>query len=203
MAKFYDSIEPHLQKFIKEQMIFFTASATAESRVNLSPKGIDSLRVLDEHTVAYIDLTGSGNETAAHIKADGRLTIMFCSFGAKPLILRLYGRGRLVFPRDAEWDAWHAHFPTYPGERQIVVLDVDSLQTSCGFGVPVAVAGFEKRDTLEEYCENKGVEGLEEYRRRKNSVSIDGLPSDTVPAEPAPMESSPVIAASRVEAFAD
>jgi hypothetical protein len=181
MAKFYDSIEPVIRKFIEEQMIFFTASATADSRVNLSPKGIDSFRVIDEKTVAYLDLTGSGNETAAHMKADGRLTIMFCSFGPKPLILRLYGKGRLVFPRDAAWDGWHAHFPTYTGERQIVVLDVDLVQTSCGFGVPIAAAGFEKRDTLEEYCDNKGVEGLEEYRRRKNVVSIDGLPSDTVP----------------------
>lgn len=181
MAKFYDCITPKLREFIEEQMIFFTASATADSRINLSPKGIDTFRVIDENTVAYLDLTGSGNETAAHLKADGRLTIMFCSFGEKPLLLRLYGRGRLIFPRDPDWESWHAHFFTYPGERQIVVLDVNSLQTSCGFGVPVSIGGFVKRDALEEYCENKGVEGLEEYRRRKNAVSIDGLRSDTVP----------------------
>jgi len=181
MAKFYDELTPQLQEFIRQQMVFFMASAVGDSRVNLSPKGVDCLRVIDERTVAYLDLTGSGNETAAHIKAGGNLTMMFCSFGAKPLILRLYGKGRLIFPRETAWEMWHAHFPDYPGERQIVVLDVTSVQTSCGFGVPIAVGGFEKRDTLEEYCENKGVEGLEEYRRRKNSVSIDGLPSDTVP----------------------
>lgn len=181
MAKFYDEITPQLREFIEAQMIFFTASATADSRVNLSPKGIDTLRVLDAHTLAYLDLTGSGNETAAHLKADGRLTIMLCSFGAKPLIVRAYGKGRLIFPRDAEWEKWYAHFQPLPGVRQIVVLDVTSAQSSCGFGVPIATGGFAKRDTLEEYCENKGEEGLEEYRRQKNSKSIDGLPSDTVP----------------------
>ncbi len=178
MAKFYDTITPELHRFIEAQLLFFTASATAESRINLSPKGVDTLRILDERTVAYLDLTGSGNETAAHLKHDGRLTLMFCSFGEKPLILRLYGRGRLVFRRDAEWEALHAHFPTLPGERQIVLLDVESAQTSCGFGVPVAES-MQPRPTLIEWALNKGEDRLEEYRRGKNARSIDGLSNDT------------------------
>ncbi len=136
MAKFYDAITPQLRDFIETQQMFFTASATAESRVNLSPKGIDTLRILDDSTVAYLDLTGSGNETAAHLKADGRLTLMVCSFDQSAMILRLYGRGHLVFPRNAECESLHAHFPALPGERQIVLLDVEAVQTSCGFGVP-------------------------------------------------------------------
>lgn len=183
MAKFYDQLNPMLIDFINAQMVYFMASAVDGSRVNLSPKGVDSLRIIDERTIAYLDLTGSGNETAAHIKAGANLTMMFCSFGAKPLILRLYGKGRLIFPRDEAWAEWSALFPDLPGARQIVVLDVESLQSSCGFGVPVAEGGFRKRDTLEEYCINKGEEGLINYRREKNARSIDGLPSDTVEPE--------------------
>lgn len=179
MAKFYDEITPTLREFIEAQLIFFTASATADSHINLSPKGCDALRVLDENTVAYLDLTGSGNETAAHIKADGRLTVMLCSFGAKPLILRLYGRGRLVFPRDAQWDELAQHFPALAGARQIVVLDVSMVQTSCGFGVPIAQE-MQPRPTLVEWCESRGEDGMQEYRSKKNVRSIDGLPSDTV-----------------------
>ena len=178
MAKFYDSITDEVRSFIEEQLVFFTASAAAESRINLSPRGMDTLRVLDAHTLAWLDLTGSGNETAAHIKADGRLTVMLCSFGDKPLILRLYGRGKLVFPRDPAWAELAAHFPPHAGARQIVVLDVQSLQSSCGFGVPVAAA-MEPRATLRQWCEKKGEAGLVEYRRGKNRASIDGLPSDT------------------------
>ncbi|MBE2240967.1 MAG: pyridoxamine 5'-phosphate oxidase family protein [Caldilineaceae bacterium] len=178
MAKFYESITPELRAFIEAQHLFFTASATAESRVNLSPKGMDTLRVLDARTVAYLDLTGSGNETAAHLKADGRLTIMVCSFEANPRILRLYGRGRLIFPRDGAWAEMHCLFPTLPGERQIVVLTVESLQTSCGFGVPFyAYAGT--RPALVDWAEKKGPLGISEYQRSKNRISIDGLPSDT------------------------
>ncbi len=179
MAKFYDAITPQLRDFIEAQQIFFTASATAESRVNLSPKGIGTLRILDDNTVAYLDLTGSGNETAAHLKADGRLTIMVCSLDHSPMILRLYGRGRLVFPRDAEWETLHPHFPTLPGERQIVLLDVEAAQTSCGFGVP-RYEFIEQRETLPKWAAQQGEAKMEAYRREKNSVSIDGLSSDTV-----------------------
>lgn len=181
MAKFYEEITPALREFIEQQLVFFTASGTAESRINLSPKGADTLRVLDTRRVAYLDLTGSGNETAAHLKHDGRLTIMLCSFGEKPMILRLYGRGRIVLPQDGDWDALHAHFPHFAGERQIVVLEVDSLQTSCGFGVPQA-SEMQRRPKIHEWCESKGEEGLADYRRRKNALSIDGLSNDTVVA---------------------
>ena len=179
MAKFYDLLTPELRTFVEAQHLFFTASTAADGRINLSPKGMDTLRVLDEHTVAYLDLTGSGNETAAHLKADGRLTIMVCSFDASPRILRLYGRGRLVFPRDAEWAMLRPHFPDLPGARQIAVLAVESLQTSCGFGVPFYT--FEgARSTLVDWAEKKGIDGLADYRRKHNRVSIDGLPNDTV-----------------------
>lgn len=182
MAKFYNAISDDLRDFIHRQPVYFTASATDTSRINLSPRGRDTLRVLDNRTVAYLDLTGSGNETAAHLKADGRLTIMLCSFDEKPLIMRLYGRGRLVFPRDGEWNSLAALFPQHVGARQIVVLDVESLQTSCGFGVPVAES-MQPRDKILQWCESKGEEGLAEYRRRNNRISIDGLPSDTVAPE--------------------
>src|SRR5262245_57489944 len=136
MAQFYESLSPNLIDFIRQQPLFFVATAAKESRVNLSPKGLDSLRVLNEHTVAYLDMTGSGNETAAHVKHDGRLTMMFCSFGEKPLILRLYGRGEVVRQGDGRWDDLMARFTPAMGQRQIIVLHVESVQTSCGFGVP-------------------------------------------------------------------
>jgi hypothetical protein len=182
MAKFYDSITPELRTFIAAQHIFFTASAAASGRVNLSPKGMDTLRVLDERTVAYLDATGSGNETAAHLKADGRLTIMLCSFDAAPAILRLYGRGRLVFPRDPAWVELRPLWGDLPGERQIVVLDVESLQTSCGFGV----ARYEfkgERLALRDWAEAKGEEALTAYRRKHNRLSIDGFASETTDTE--------------------
>jgi hypothetical protein len=176
MAKFYPRLDDGLREFIAEQKIFFTATAPAEGRINLSPKGMDTLRCLDERTVAYLDLTGSGNEAAAHLAADGRMTIMMCSFSAQPLILRLYGRGRVVRPGDGEWDALRPRFPTLPGERQIVVLELESAQTSCGFAVPVYELKGE-RQMLVEWTLKKGEDGLREYRREKNRVSIDGLPT--------------------------
>jgi hypothetical protein len=176
MAKFYQRLDETLRDFIGEQKIFFTATAPPDGRINLSPKGMDTLRCLDDRTLAYLDLTGSGNETAAHLAADGRMTIMMCSFSESPLILRLYGRGRVVRPGDAEWDALRPHFPVLPGERQIVVLDLESMQTSCGFAVPVYELKRE-RPMLVEWTLKKGEDGIREYRREKNQVSIDGLPA--------------------------
>src|SRR3954467_6678609 len=112
MAKFFNELNEMLRNFIGAQHMFFNSSAPAEGRINLSPKGLDTFRILDDRTVAYLDLTGAENETAAHLAQNGRLTLMFCSFAGEPLILRLYGRGRVVFPRDAEWDRLHPHFPT-------------------------------------------------------------------------------------------
>ena len=176
MAKFYTHLDEGLRRFVGEQKVFFTATAPAEGRINLSPKGMDTFRCLDERTAAYLDLTGSGNEAAAHLAENGRMTIMFCSFSAQPLILRLYGRGRVVRPGDAEWARLRPRFPELPGERQIVVLEVESAQTSCGFAVPVYELK-EERQRLVEWTLAKGEEGVREYRREKNRVSIDGLPT--------------------------
>mgnify|MGYP003451520799 FL=1 len=176
MARFYPALEASHRDFIAAQKLFFTASGTADSRLNLSPKGMDSLRVLSDSRVAYLDLTGSGNETAAHLKHDGRLTMMWCSFDVDPLILRLYGRGRTVRRQDAEWGELRRCFPTLPGERQIVVLDIEAVQTSCGYAVPRYLYTGE-RDTLARWAEKKGAVGLLDYWREKNQVSIDGLPT--------------------------
>jgi hypothetical protein len=148
--------------------------------VNLSPKGLDCLRVLDEKTAAYLDITGSGNETAAHILHSGRVTMMFCSFDENPLILRLYGQGEVVRPGDKKWESLFAHFSVTPGQRQIIVLHVESVQTSCGFGVP-RMQVIEPRTTLTDWAAKKGEPGLAEYRARKNSRSIDGLPTGITP----------------------
>lgn len=176
MAKFYSEINDGLQKFILEQKIFFTATAPRTGRINLSPKGIDTFRCLDNKTVAYLDLTGSGNETSAHLNEDSRMTIMFCSFSERPRILRLYGHGKVVRPRDEEWSTFYSHFSPVPGERQIVVLEVDSVQTSCGYGVPI-YEFKEERETIIEWATKKGEQGVYEYWEAKNIKSIDGLPT--------------------------
>jgi len=177
MARFYPSLDARHRAFIAAQKLFFTASGTAGSRINLSPKGMDSLRVLDDQRIAYLDLTGSGNETAAHLKHDGRLTLMWCSFDADPLIVRAYGRGRAVRRQDPEWGELRRHFAALPGERQIILLTIESVQTSCGYAVPLyAYAG--ERDTLARWAEKKGVVGLLDYWREKNQRSIDGLATD-------------------------
>jgi hypothetical protein len=174
MAQLYSALDGKLRAFIAEQKLFFTATAPDEGRVNVSPKGMDSFRVIDGNTVAYLDLTGSGNETAAHLRENGRITIMFCSFSAKPLILRLYGHGRVVSSRDAEWDDLIGLFPPYAGTRQIMVMKVESAQTSCGFAVPVYEL-VEERPMLLQWAERKGDDGLREYRHNKNRVSLDGV----------------------------
>ena len=180
MGKMLSALDERLIAFIGEQKIFFTATAPSSGRVNLSPKGIDTFRCLDHHTVAYLDLTGSGSEAAAHLIENGRMTIMFCSFDGAPLILRLYGQGRVVRPRDAEWAELLANFTPLPGQRQIVVLTIKSVQTSCGFAVPCFDYAGE-RSLLLDWSEKKGRDGLEEYWREKNQLSIDGLPTELIP----------------------
>ena len=179
MAQFFDAMPEAIQEFVKRQHVFFVASGTAESRINLSPKGADCLRVLDARTVVYLDQTGSGNETAAHIRADGRLTIMLCAFEGAPMILRLYGRGRALPRGSAEYAALLAsHYAGRepPGARQMIALDIGSVQTSCGFAVPVMA--FERdRDTLERWAERKGPDGIAEYWRERNVATIDGIPT--------------------------
>ena|SRR4028119_529045 len=176
MAKFYREIPPSLQDFIQEQKLFFTATAPQQGRINLSPKGIDTFRCIDSKSVAYLDLTGSGNETAAHLIENDRMTIMFCSFSEEPMILRLYGQGSVIRSRDKEWERFHSLFDYLPGERQIIVLAVDSVQTSCGYGVPL-YAFKQERGTLLEWATKKGEQGIQEYWTAKNQKTIDGLPT--------------------------
>lgn len=185
MAKMFDRIDERLAEFARGQKIFFTASAAADGRVNVSPKDGASLRVLDEVKVAYLDQTGSGNETAAHVRASGRLTLMFCAFEGAPMILRFYGTAKVLPRRSAEYvelldSAFGGVEP--PGARQIVVVSVDRVQTSCGYGVPL----FEyvgERETLRRWAMSKGEAGLKEYRQQKNVESIDGLPTGLVEFE--------------------
>jgi Pyridoxamine 5'-phosphate oxidase len=181
MAKFYPEVTAELQKFIAAQQIFFTASAPHQGRINLSPKGIDTFRCLDSHTVVYLDVTGSGNETSAHLSENGRLTIMFCSFTAKPWILRLYGTGTVIRPRDPAWADRYSLFTPVAGARQIIQLAVESAQTSCGMGVPLYDYAGE-RNSLIEWAEKRGESGLQAYWQEKNQVSIDGLPTHLLDA---------------------
>ncbi len=179
MGKQFQRIEQDHREFIQQQHIFFNASAASHGRVNLSPRDVAALRILDDRTVIYLDRTGSGNETAAHLLADGRLTLMFCAFDGRPLILRLYGRGRIVPRHSAEYGsllATHYDGIEVPGARQIVLLDVDLVQTSCGMNVPL-YQSIGERDQLTRWAEAKGEAALEQYRREKNSTSIDGLPT--------------------------
>ena len=175
MGGFFESLDGDLQSFIADQHVFFTATAPAEGRINLSPKGMDTLRCIDEKTVAYLDVTGSGNETSAHIHENGRMTMMLCSFSNKPMILRLYGRGRVVSKYDEEWNDLIPLFDPKPGTRQIIVLHIESVQTSCGYAVPVMDLKY-ARHTLEKWARNTGEEALAEYRVKNNVTSIDGLP---------------------------
>ncbi len=176
MGKLYQVIDPAHRAFIEQQPLFFVATAPllATGHVNLSPKGLDAFRVLDERTVTYLDLTGSGNETAAHLTENARLTLMFCAFSGHPKILRLYCRGRVVTRLSQEWAEAVGRFPARPGIRQIIVADVESVQTSCGFGVPL-MSFDQQRDQLTRWAETKGEHQLVEYRRTRNAVTIDGI----------------------------
>lgn len=179
MAKQFERIEPIHRSFIEQQRIFFNASAAAKGRVNVSPRDGAALRVLDENSVVYLDKTGSGNETAAHLLVDGRLTLMFCAFEGAPLILRLYGQGRVLQRDGAEYAAMLASkFEGVEplGARQMVLLKVEMVQTSCGYGVPL-FDYVDERTTLTRWAEAKGEKGLEEYWHLKNERSIDGLPT--------------------------
>lgn len=172
MAKFFPALTAEHRAFVARQPVFFVATAAADARINLSPKGMDSFRVLDDATVAYLDVAGSGNETNAHLLADGRITIMFCAFDNPALIFRIYGHGHAVLPEDAEWNALHARFTPLPGTRQIFVVAVDEVQTSCGWGVPHMTFDRE-RQTLNKYNAT--------HDEPVTAVSIDGLPA-RVPA---------------------
>jgi hypothetical protein len=179
VVKLHDSITPKLRTWIEAQHLFFVATSplAAGGHINLSPRGTPgTFVVIDEHTVAWLDLTGSGAETIAHLRENGRIVIMFCGFEGPPQIVRLHGRGRVVVPLQSEWASFAGHFPDKLGARAIVVVDVTRVSDSCGYSVPL----FEfvgDRDLLDRWSENKGEEKLEAYREAKNSESIDGLPA--------------------------
>lgn len=176
MSDWYKGITPELKQFIAAQRVFFVATAPSEGRINLSPKGMDTFRVISPKRVIYLDITGSGNETAAHLLDNGRITIMFCSFDRTARIARLYGHGRPIHQRDANWPEYLAMFQPEPGVRQIMEIDVEAAMTSCGYGVPW-MESLNERDTLRKYWEKRDRETLVAYQHKENERSIDGLPT--------------------------
>lgn len=176
MAKRFESITPALQRFIEAQQMFFVGTAAESGQVNVSPKGRDSLRVVDPNTVVWLNGTGSGNETAAHLLRVNRMTIMFCAFTGPPKILRLYGPADVRHAPDPEWDELVGLFPPLPGARNVFVQHVEFAQTSCGFGVP-KYDYVSERDEFDTWAAQKGPDGLVEYRAETNATSIDGFPT--------------------------
>ncbi len=176
MAKQYAEILPNLQEFISQQKIFFVATAAPDGRVNLSPKGMDSLRVLSPNKVIWLSVTGSGNETAAHLLENPRMTLMFCALEGRAMILRLYGQAKVHYPRDIQFTEFQGLFPQHPGIRQIFELKIDLVQTSCGMAVPF----FEykgERDELNQWAQRKGEAGIQDYWEEKNQQNLDGKPT--------------------------
>lgn len=164
-----------LRAFIEAQQMFFVATADTDGRVNVSPKGLDTLRIMDDNRIVWLSLSGSGNETAAHVQATGRMTLMFCAFTGDALIVRVYGQARVLHPRDADWSAFVDLFPKQAGSRQIFDLQIDLVQTSCGTGVPVMTFERSRGETeLEPYYAAMGEDGVRDYWARKNAQTIDG-----------------------------
>lgn len=176
MGKQYSEISDKFKKFIEKQKIFFVGTATTDSRVNISPKGMDSLRILDANRIAWLNVTGSGNETSAHIQESSRMTILWAAFEGEPLILRAYGNATVVHKNDEAWDTLMPMFGETPGARQIFDLSIDLVQSSCGLAVPF-LDYVEDRDSLKDWAEKKGDEGIKEYWERKNQTSLDGAPT--------------------------
>lgn len=178
MGKPHDHISDELADFIRKQKVFFVATAplSRDGHINLSPKGMDgTFAILDPRTVAYLDLTGSGIETIAHLRENGRIVVMFCAFEGKALILRLHGRGTVVLPGDEAYNSLRSRFPDLPGARSIIKIDVTRVSTSCGWGVPKMIYESE-RDKLVSWSQEKGPDGITAYQKKNNQRSIDGLP---------------------------
>lgn len=177
MSKQFDGVTPELAGWLGKQRLFFVATAplAADGLINCSPKGADTFRVLRPHEVAYLDLTGSGIETVAHLRENGRICLMFLSFGDRPRIVRLHGTGSVLVPGDAGFDEVVRRHPENPSTRAVITVDVTRISDACGWGVPVMDVQ-EERDLLRRQAEKKGPEGMADYRRQKNAVSIDGLP---------------------------
>ena len=176
MAKRYTEIPGKLKQFIEDQKIFFVGTAAADGRINISPKGMDSLRVIDANRVVWLNVTGSGNETSAHVQENPRMTIMFAALEGPPMILRIYGNAKVIHKSDPDWQDKISLFRPLPGARQIFELAVDLVQTSCGMGVPFYDYVGE-REQLNEWARKKGDKGIKEYWKEKNQESIDGKPS--------------------------
>lgn len=178
MGESFRAIEPQHRSFIEAQTMFFVATAAADGRVNLSPKGLDALRVLGPNRVAWLNLSGSGNETAAHLRENSRMTVMLCAFEGPPKILRLYGHARAIHEGDAGWDELCALFPAYAGTRQIFDLEVDLVHASCGMGVPIMSFVEARGETqLEPFFARLGPDRTREYQLKKNRKSLDGKPT--------------------------
>jgi hypothetical protein len=178
-VKLHESIDPKLRGWIDEQHMFFVATAplSADGHVNLSPRGTPgTFAVIDEHTVAWLDLTGSGAETIAHLRENGRIVVMFCGFDGPPQIVRLHGTGHPVVPGDEEWSTYSPHFPDHPGARAIIVVNVTRISDSCGYSVPL-YEFVDDRDLLDKWTDNRGPEKVAEYQASRNAESIDGLPA--------------------------
>jgi hypothetical protein len=178
LAKQFAEFQPDHLDLIAQSPVYFVATALADGRINLSPKGMDSLRVTGPRHLLWLNVTGSGNETAAHLPRDPRITLMWCSFTTRPIILRAYGVARVVHPQDADWADLAAALPSLPGARQIIDVSVDLVQASCGYAVPFMDFAAE-RPVLRNWAEAKGEEGLADYWKTRNSVSLDGLPTET------------------------
>ena len=176
MGDLHKELTDRLIDFINKQKLFFIATAPEEGRISLSPKGVDTLRVIDDKTIAYLDLTGSGAETAAHLHQNGRVTVMCSSFEGPPMVLRIYGKGRAVRKRDADWDDHYKHFDPLPGARHVIIIEIDSVQTSCGYGVPLFEYKGERPELLK-WLEKKGDEGAKEYWKERTGTTIDGIPT--------------------------
>ena len=172
------TLSKKLSRFIEDQKMFFVATAARDGRVNLSPKGMDSLRLISDTRLQWLNLSGSGNETAAHIREVPRMTLMFCAFDGPALILRVYGTARVIHPRDPEWETAIAQFPVMAGSRQVFDLEIDLVQTSCGTGVPLmSFEGQRGGEELVPFFEELGQTGVEDFWRKKNVTSIDGRPT--------------------------
>jgi len=176
MAQQYSEISDQLKQFIENQKIFFVGTAAQDGKVNVSPKGMDSLRVLNKNRVVWLNVTGSGNETSAHIQENSRMTLMFSAFEGNPMILRLYGKAQVIHQNDASWDDLQALLPALPGARQIFDLTVELVQTSCGMAVP-CYDYVGEREQLKDWANKKGDSGIQAYWEKRNQVSIDGKPT--------------------------
>ena len=179
MSQRYSKIHNELKDFAIKQKIFFVTTAGHGGRINISPKGLDTLRILDPNRVIWLNLTGSGNETSVHIQESGKMTLMFCAFEGEPMILRFYGKAKVIHPRDTKWSGLIKLFPTIAGSRQIFDLSIDLVQRSCGMGVPFFDFVADRRD-LKEIAEKKGEEGIRKYWEEKNAFSLDGKPTNIV-----------------------